>query len=146
MTRNDAELLAIPPDVTVTSANPGKREPGTGAIIRVSLHDVGVVEVPPIVTMLPLAELPNPVPLMVKEDPTGLTGPTVGEMLLICGDAQARLRLRKQRRIIALIVKRSFDDTVVSTFYIKLSSLPIAWVKKILQWMEYIQQSSSSKL
>lgn len=111
MTRNDAELLAMPPDVTVTSANPGKREPGTGAIIRVSLHDVGVVEIPPIVTVLPLADAPNPVPLMVKEDPTGLTGPAVGEMLLICGDAQAEIALKNAISKARTVRERVFIDT-----------------------------------
>ena len=54
MTRNDAELLAMPPDVTTTSANPGKSTLGTGTTIFVSIQEVGVVETPPIVTVLPL--------------------------------------------------------------------------------------------
>jgi hypothetical protein len=83
MTRNDAELLAIPPDVTTTSENPGKSTLGTGTTIFVSIQEVGVVETPPIVTVLPLAEAPNPLPLIVKGEPTGLTCPTVGEMLLM---------------------------------------------------------------
>ena len=116
MTRNDAELLAMPPDVTTTSANPGKSTLGTGTTIFVSIQEVGVVETPPIVTVLPLAEAPNPLPLIVKGEPTGLTGPTVGEILLTCGDAQAKVRLRKPRRIITLIVKRHFDDKAVSNF------------------------------
>jgi len=133
MTRNEAELLAVPPDVTTTSANPGKSTLGTGATILVSDQEVGVVKTPPIATVLPLADTPNPLPLIVKGEPTGLTGPTVGEILLICGDAQAKARLRKPRRIIALIVKRNFDDKVVSNFLHKLPSLPIAWIKEILQ-------------
>ena len=83
MTRNDAELLAMPVDVTITSAKPGKSAPGTGTTILVSNHEVGVLETPPIVTVLPLADVPNPLPLIVKAEPTGLTGPTVGEILLM---------------------------------------------------------------
>jgi hypothetical protein len=89
ITRKDAELLATPPEVTITSANPGRSTLGTGAMIFVSVQDVGVVETPPIVTVLPLADEPNPLPLMVKGEPTGLTCPTVGETLLICGAAHA---------------------------------------------------------
>jgi hypothetical protein len=41
------------------------------------------VKTPPIATVLPLPDAPNPLPLIVTGDPTGLTGPTVGEMLLM---------------------------------------------------------------
>src|ERR1051326_2856277 len=46
MTRNDAVLLVVPPDVTTTSANPGKSALGTGATIFVSVQEVGVAEMP----------------------------------------------------------------------------------------------------
>jgi hypothetical protein len=111
MTRNDDELLATPPDVTMTSANPGRSAPGTGATILVSDHEVGVAETPPIVTVLPLAEAPNPVPLIVKAEPTGLTGPTVGEILLICGDAQAEIALKNAVRKARATRERVFIDT-----------------------------------
>lgn len=103
MTRNDVVLLAVPPDVTITSIKPGRRLAGTGATILVSDHEVGVVLTPPMVTELPVAEVPNPLPLIVKGEPTGLTGPTVGEMLLMLGDAQAKVKLRKPSRMKALI-------------------------------------------
>ena len=104
MTRNEAELLAVPPDVTITSIKPGRRLAGTGATILVSDHEVGVVVTPPIITELPVADAPNPEPLMVKGDPTGLTCPTVGERLLMLGEAQAKVKLRKPNRTRALIV------------------------------------------
>jgi hypothetical protein len=82
MTRKDCALLAAPPTVTMTSAKPGRRLPGTGAMILVSVHEVGMAVTPPTVTILLLWVVPKPEPLMVKADPIGLTGPTVGEMLL----------------------------------------------------------------
>jgi hypothetical protein len=51
-------------------------------MILVSVHEVGMAVTPPTVTILLLWVVPKPEPLMVKADPIGLTGPTVGEMLL----------------------------------------------------------------
>ena len=82
-TRKDCALLAAPPTVTITSEKPGSRALGTGATIRVSLQELGTAATPPTVTVS--GEAPKPVPVMVIGDPTGLTWPTVGEMLLMCG-------------------------------------------------------------
>jgi hypothetical protein len=111
MTRKDAVLLAVPPEVTITSAKPGKSAPGTGATIFVSDQEVGVVEMPPIVTVLPLADAPKPLPLIVSEEPTGLTGPTLGEILLILGDAQAEIALKNAVRKARATRERVFIDT-----------------------------------
>jgi hypothetical protein len=111
ITRKDAALLAILPDVTITSAKPGKSAPGTGATIFVSDQEAGVVEMPPIVTVLPLADAPNPLPLIVREEPTGLTGPTVGEMLLILGDAHAEIALKNTTKKTRAVREKVFIDT-----------------------------------
>jgi len=83
MTRKDCALLATPETVTITSEKPGSRVLGTGATIRVSLQELGTAATPPTVTVS--GEAPKPAPVMVIGDPTGLTRPTVGEMLLMCG-------------------------------------------------------------
>jgi hypothetical protein len=111
MTRNDAVLLAVPPEVTITSANPGRSTPGTGTTIFVSDQEVGVAATPPIVTVFPLADAPNPLPLIVREEPTGLTGPAVGEILLIWGDAQAEIALKNAMSKARTVRERVFIDT-----------------------------------
>lgn len=84
-TRNELALLATPFVVTVTSANPAGKLLGTGTSIRVSLQELGVAAVPLKVT--DPGELPNPEPIIVTGEPTGLTGPTLGDKLLIVGAA-----------------------------------------------------------
>lgn len=111
MTRKDAALLATLPDVTTTSAKPGKSTPGTGATILVSDHEVGVLETPPIVTVLPLADAPKPLPLIVSEEPAGLTAPALGEILLILGDAQAEIALKNAISKARIVRERVFIDT-----------------------------------
>jgi len=86
ITIKDRALLAAPLTVTTTSTKPGARELGTGATIFVSLHELGVEATLPKVTVLLLpCVAPKPDPLMVTDPPTGLTGPTEGEMLVILG-------------------------------------------------------------
>lgn len=89
ITRNDAVLLAVPLEVTITSANPGRSPPGTGTTISVSDQEVGVAAIPPIVTVFPIADAPKPEPLIVTGEPTGVTGPAVGEMVEMAGAANA---------------------------------------------------------
>jgi hypothetical protein len=132
ITRKDAALLAVPSEVTMASTKPGRRLAGAGATILVSDHEVGVVLTPPMVTELPVAEAPNPLPLIVKGEPIGLTGPTVGERLLICGDAQ-ELTLRNANKTIETIVERNLTDKVVYHFHTKLPSLPISFGQLIYQ-------------
>ena len=111
MTRKDCTLLAVPPTVTITSTKPGKRLLGTGAMIFVSLQEVGTDVIPPTVTvLLPCVAAPKPEPLIVRGEPTGLTGPAVGEMLEMAGVAKAkepnsklkvsRITLRKRKSTI----------------------------------------------
>jgi hypothetical protein len=83
ITRKDCALLATPETVTITSEKPGSRVLGTGATILVSLQELGAAVTPPTVTVS--GEAPKPVPVMVIGDPTGLTWPSVGEMLLMFG-------------------------------------------------------------
>jgi hypothetical protein len=82
--RKDCALLETPFTVTTTSSNPTGAF-GTDATIFVLVHEVGVVRTPANVTVSPVAELPKFVPLIVTELPIGLTGPTVGERLVIVG-------------------------------------------------------------
>jgi hypothetical protein len=91
ITRKDAALLAVPPTVTITSIKPGMSVPGTGTMILESDHEVGVVVKPPMVTMLSLCVVPKPEPLIVTGEPTGLTGPTVGEIVEMAGAANAKV-------------------------------------------------------
>lgn len=90
-------MLVVPPEVTITSANPGRSTPGTGATIFVSDHEVGVAATPPIVTEFPLTDAPNPEPLIVRAEPTGLTGPTVGEIVEMAGAANAKAPHKRTR-------------------------------------------------
>jgi hypothetical protein len=109
ITRKDLALLA-PPVVTTTSAKPGKRLLGTGATILVSLHDVGMAVTPPIVTLLAPWVVPKPEPLMVNDEPTGLTGPTDGERLVMFGEACQAWALKqkatKRRKITGRVLFR----------------------------------------
>jgi hypothetical protein len=60
-------------------------------MILESDHEVGVVVKPPMVTMLSLCVVPKPEPLIVTGEPTGLTGPTVGELVEMAGAANAKV-------------------------------------------------------
>src|SRR5579864_8445273 len=77
--------MGAPLTVTTTSAEPAGRELGTGATILVSLQEDGEAATPAKVTTLPPCDVPKPDPLMVTGPPTGLTGPTEGDRLLITG-------------------------------------------------------------
>src|SRR5260370_30725641 len=85
ITRKDFALLDAPFTVTITSTKPGAKLLGTGATIFVSLQRLGIDAVPPKVTVLLPWVDPKPVPLIVTDPPTGLTGPTVGDMLVMLG-------------------------------------------------------------
>lgn len=113
ITRKDAALLAVPPTVTITSIKPGMSAPGTGTMILESDHEVGVVVKPPMVTMLSLCVVPKPEPLIVTGEPTGLTGPTVGEIVEMAGAANAKVPNKaptinrtalRNRRFLAMVV------------------------------------------
>jgi hypothetical protein len=114
ITRKDAALLAVPPTVTITSIKPGRSVLGTGATILESDHEVGVVAIPPMVTVLLPCVVPKPEPLIVTDEPTGLTGPADGEILAIAGAATAneqdsKLKISK----IALRRRRTFTMVVL---------------------------------
>jgi hypothetical protein len=98
ITRNDCELLAVPPTFTMTSANPAERLDGTGTTTFVLLHEPGEAVTPPKVTKLVPCVAPNPVPLIVTGLPTGATGPTVGERLVMCGWLKQKLALNVRTR------------------------------------------------
>src|SRR2546429_4900548 len=83
MTKNDCALLDAPLTVTTTSANPAAKLPGTGTTIFVSVQEVGAAMVAPKVTVLLPCVDPKPDPLTVTDPPTGLTGPTVGDRLVM---------------------------------------------------------------
>jgi hypothetical protein len=72
-----------------TSTTPGERETGTGVIIFVSVHEFGALMTPPTETVLAPCALPKPLPVIVNGAPTGLTGPTVGDIRVITGEANA---------------------------------------------------------
>ena len=122
MTRNDAVLLAVPPEVTIRSANPGRSTPGTGTTIFVSDHEVGVDATPPIVTVFPLADAPKPEPLIVMGEPTGVTGPAVGEIVEIAGAANAKVPNKRPRINRTALCNRRFLAMVVSI--LRTSGLP----------------------
>ena len=86
MMRKDLALLFSPLTATTTLKLPEPRLLGTGTPeIFVAVHDAGVTVTPPKLTVLLPCELPKLVPLMVIVEPTGVGGPTVGEMLLMLG-------------------------------------------------------------
>lgn len=72
--------LATPP--TVTTTFPVVAAVGTGTVMLVAVHAVGVADVPLNVTVLEPWGLPNPVPVIVIEVPAT---PFVGERLDIAG-------------------------------------------------------------
>jgi hypothetical protein len=75
-----AEPFALekPPTVTSTLLKPVRAAFGTGATIVVALQLVGVAARPPIVTLLVPCDMPNALPVIVTEVPTG---PELGFML-----------------------------------------------------------------
>jgi hypothetical protein len=130
ITRNDLALLAVPPEVTITSANPGRSTPGTGATIFVSDYEVGVAATPPMVTVFPMADAPKPKPLIVRAEPTGLTGPTVGEIVEIAGAANAKVPHKRPRINRTALRNRKFLAMVVTI--LRMSGLPslfISWAQ-----------------
>lgn len=114
MTRKDAALLPVPPTVTTTSMKPGRRLLGTGATILVSLQEAGTDATPPMVTVLLLCVVPKPEPLIVTEEPTGLTGPTVGEIVEMAGVAKAKEPNKRPRVNRTTLRNRRFLAMVVS--------------------------------
>jgi hypothetical protein len=58
---------------------------GTGTTILVLLQDKGVPVIPLKVTVLPLGAAPKLAPVIVTDPPTGLTGPTLGDILVMLG-------------------------------------------------------------
>jgi hypothetical protein len=114
-TRKDFALLATPLTVTITSAKPGKRLLGTGATIFVFVQDVGTAATPPIVTVS--CVVPNPEPLIVRAVPTGLTGPTMGEMLEMAGLAKATEPSRKVKTTRTSVRARS--SLIMAVPYLK---------------------------
>jgi hypothetical protein len=121
MTRKDFVLLAAPPTVTITSAKPGKRLLGTGATILVSLQEVATDVTPPTVIVLSDCVVPKPEPLIVRAEPTGLTGPALGEMLEMAGAAKAKVlkktlnknRITERSRTLATMVVSHLDANFV---------------------------------
>src|SRR5258708_9264571 len=89
ITKNDLAALVTPLTIMTTSTTPGEREPGTGVIIFVSVHELGALMTPPTETVLAPCALPKPLPVIVNGAPTGLTGPTVGDIRVITGEANA---------------------------------------------------------
>jgi hypothetical protein len=95
MTKNDFELLARLFTVTTMSAKPVGIAAGTGMTILVSLQEIGFVTTPPKVTVLPFCATPKPVPVIVTGLPTGVTGPTVGEILVMLGAVCPEVRIEE---------------------------------------------------
>lgn len=108
MTRKDWALLDTPLTVTTTFTEPAARVLGTGATIAPSLQLDGVEATPPNITVP--GWLPNPDPLIVTDPPTGLTGPAVGERLVMLGPDCANAReenseaARKPQRSITRVI------------------------------------------
>lgn len=73
-------LLAVPE--TVTTTFPVVVPVGTGAVMLVAVHAVGVAVVPPNATVLEPCVEPKPLPVMVTEVPTI---PDVGEIVEMAG-------------------------------------------------------------
>src|SRR5579864_874554 len=114
ITRNDAVLLAAPPTVTTTSMKPGRRLLGTGDMILVSVQEVGTDATPPMVTVLAPCVVPKPEPLIVRAEPTGLTGPAVGEIVEMAGAAKAKEPNKRPRINRTALRNRRFLAMVVS--------------------------------
>ena len=105
ITEKDWELLDIPPTVTETSTLPGKRLLGTGTVIRPSLQLVGAPITIPKLTVLEPCAAPNPPPMTVTDEPTGVTGPTVGEIIVILGEVANAV----ERKISSIVYFRPVD-------------------------------------
>jgi hypothetical protein len=72
-----------------------------------------VAATPPIVTVFPLADAPKPEPLIVRDEPTGLTGPTVGEIVEMAGAANAKVPNKRPRINRTALCNRRFLIMVV---------------------------------
>ena len=75
-------LLATPPTVTNTGTIPAVPLFGTKTTMLVALQRIGVVAIPPNVTVLPPCAAPNPLPVIVTLIPPG---PEVGVRLEMLG-------------------------------------------------------------
>ena len=87
-------LVPAPGTETTTGIAPSATPPGTGATMLVLLQLVGVVEIPPKVTVLVPCVVPNPVPAIVTGVPIG---PDAGVRLVMAGataDCFTSTRLR----------------------------------------------------
>jgi hypothetical protein len=115
ITRKDFVLLATPLAVTETSAKPAARLPGTATTILVSLQKDTVPGIPANVTVSGVA--PKPEPVIVTDPPTGLTGPTVGDIPVMLGTAWARLTIDVSKKKSAI-----FEKTPIEAFIFIMNS------------------------
>src|SRR5207302_8045976 len=106
-----------PLTATITSEKPTARLLGTGTTICVDVHELGTTEIPPNVTALLPCVAPKFVPLIVTGPPTGLTGPTDGDILVIVGAVCPRVRISENsssNMILGIMLVRAFIFFVVS--------------------------------